>query len=72
MDPAHSDSGRTPLNLAVRRDGESFQPFHVLEDAPGEYSYPAMIQARNADLLITYTWNRGRIRYLRFPYSDIP
>ncbi len=54
----HTDSGRTPLNLAVSSDGEHFEMFHALEDQPGEYSYPAMVQASNGDLLISYTWRR--------------
>jgi predicted neuraminidase len=68
----HSDKGRTPLNIAVSEDGEHFQMFHTLEDQPGEYSYPAIIQGRNGDLHITYTWNRKRIRHVLFPLKDIP
>jgi predicted neuraminidase len=65
-------SGRTPLNLAVSEDGERFRMFAVLESQPGEYSYPALIQGRDGDLHITYTWNRTRIRYVRFPLAEIP
>jgi len=68
----HTDDARTPLNLAVSRDGEHFRMFHAIEDEPGEYSYPAMIQAKNGDLLITYTWKRQRIRHVRFPLADVP
>lgn len=68
----HTDHGRTPLNLAVSKDGEHFRMFYVLEDQPGEYSYPAMIQAKDGDLLITYTWKRQRIRYVRFPLAEVP
>ncbi len=68
----HTTTDRTPLNLAVSKDGEHFRMFHVLEDQPGEYSYPAMIQAANGDLLITYTWNRKRMRFVRVPLADIP
>ncbi len=68
----HTEQGRSPLNLAVSRDGENFNMFHVIEDEPGEYSYPAMIQAANGDLLITYTWKRQRIRHLRFPLAAVP
>ncbi len=68
----HTPRGRTPLNLAVSRDGTGFRMFHTLEDQPGEYSYPAMVQASNGDLLITYTWKRKRIKYVRVPLSDIP
>ena len=68
----HTTSGRTPLNLAVSQDGKRFRMFHTLEDQPGEFSYPAMMQAANGDLLITYTWNRTRIRHVRLPLADVP
>lgn len=68
----HTPKGRTPLNLAVSKDGEHFRMFQTLEDQPGEYSYPAMIQGKNGDLLITYTWQRKRIRYIRIPVAEIP
>lgn len=65
-------TGRSPLNLAVSRDGEHFQNFHTLEDRPGEYSYPAIIQNAKGDLEMTYTWNRKSIEYVHFPLKDIP
>jgi predicted neuraminidase len=68
----NTPKGRTPLNLAVSQDGIHFSMFHTLENEPGEYSYPAMIQAKNGDLDITYTWKRQRIRFVRFPLSEIP
>jgi predicted neuraminidase len=68
----HTVKGRTPLNLAVSSDGENFRMFHTLEDQPGEFSYPAMIQGKDGDLHITYTWNRKRVRYVRFALSTIP
>lgn len=68
----HSDSKRTPLNLGMSTDGERFRMFETLESEPGEYSYPAIVQAKNGDLLITYTWRRERIRYVRVPLGDVP
>lgn len=68
----NSDHARTPLNLAVSTDGEHFRMFETLESEPGEYSYPAMIQAGNGDLLITYTWRRQRIRFVRVALAEIP
>ena len=68
----HSDAQRTPLNLAVSRDGEHFRMFLTLEDTPGEYSYPAMILTAAGDLEITYTWNRRKIRYARVGPAEIP
>ena len=64
-------SGRTPLNLAVSKDGEHFSNFMTLESGPGEYSYPAIIQGKNGDLHVTYTWRRQRIKYVRVPLSTV-
>jgi len=68
----NTTTGRTPLNLAVSKDGEHFTLFQTLEDEPGEYSYPAIIQGRDSNLHITYTWNRKRISYAEIPLSKIP
>ena len=68
----NTPSGRTPLNLAVSTDGEHFKTFYTLEDAPGEYSYPALIQAANGDLEMTYTWNRKTIEHVHFPLAKVP
>jgi predicted neuraminidase len=68
----NTTTGRTPLNLAVSEDGEHFRVFDTLEDGPGEYSYPAIIQGSNDDLYITYTWNRKSIRFVRVPLTRIP
>jgi predicted neuraminidase len=58
------DSGRTPLVVAVSRDGVGWQPTVTLEDQPGEYSYPAIIQAADGRVHITYTWKRERVRHV--------
>jgi predicted neuraminidase len=68
----HTTSGRTPLNLAIGRDGEKFSMFKTLVETPGEYSYPSMIVAKDGSLLITYTWQRKRIKYVRVPATEIP
>lgn len=65
-------TARSPLNLAVSSDGEHFKMFYALETEPGEYSYPAIIQGKNGDLYVTYTWQRKRIRFVKFPLSNIP
>jgi predicted neuraminidase len=59
----HTTSGRSPLNVAVSNDGARWQPVLVLENGPGEYSYPAVIQARDGLVHISYTWKRQRIRH---------
>lgn len=63
---------RTPLDLAISKDGDDFSIFKTLEDGPGEYSYPAIIQASNGDLLVTYTWRRVTIKFVRVPLAEIP
>jgi predicted neuraminidase len=68
----NSTTGRTPLNLAVSAAGAQWNNFYELETAAGEYSYPALVQARNGDLLITYTWNRVKIRFVRLPLDKVP
>ncbi len=68
----NSYNARTPLNLAVSRDGEHFTVFKTLEDGPGQYSYPAIVQAANGDLLITYSWRRQTIKFVRLPLREVP
>jgi len=53
--------GRSPLSVAISKDGLDWKPVAVLENEPGEYSYPAVIQARDGLVHITYTWQRRRI-----------
>ena len=60
----HTPKGRSPLNVAVSRDGKDWQPALVLESEPGEYSYPAIIQTANGLVHITYTWKRQRVRHV--------
>jgi predicted neuraminidase len=60
----HTTKGRTPLNVAVSRDGKSWQAALVLERESGEYSYPAVIQTSDGRVHITYTWKRQRIKHV--------
>ncbi len=60
----HTPKGRSPLNVAVSRDGKDWQPALVLESEPGEYSYPAIIQTADGLVHITYTWKRQRVRHV--------
>ena len=59
----HTAKGRTPLNLALSRDGVVWEAALTLETEPGEYSYPAIIQTRDGLVHITYTWKRQRVRH---------
>lgn len=56
--------GRDKLEIAVSRDGKTWRRGVVLEDSPGEYSYPAMIQSRDGLVHATYTWQRQRIKHV--------
>ena len=60
----HTAKGRSPLNLAVSRDGKTWEAALVLEDEPAmEFSYPAIIQTRDGLVHITYTWKRAKVRH---------
>ncbi len=61
------NKGRSPLNVAVSPDGTRWFAALVLEDdpdAPGGFSYPAVIQTRDGLVHITYTWERRRIKHV--------
>jgi predicted neuraminidase len=60
----HTAKGRSPLNVAISSDGRSWEAALVVERDPGEYSYPAVIQARDGRVHITYTWRRQRIKHV--------
>lgn len=60
----HSDTEkvRLPLNVATSADGRTWTPVAELEtEPPGQYSYPAVIQASDERVHISYTWKRLRI-----------
>ena len=60
----HTSSSRSPLNVAVSKDGAAWKPAIVLEDEKGEFSYPAVIQTADGLVHVTYTWNRKKIRHV--------
>jgi len=56
---------RTPLNVALSKDGKNWYAALVLEDAPAlEFSYPSVIQAADGMVHIVYTWHRQRIKHI--------
>ncbi|MES2696070.1 MAG: sialidase family protein [Verrucomicrobiota bacterium] len=63
---------RTPLVVAVSRDGLAWKPFVTLESEPGEYSYPAIIQASDGRVHAVYTWKRERIKHVIIDPAKIP
>jgi predicted neuraminidase len=55
---------RNRLSIATSTDGKTWKDAVDLENQPdGEYSYPAMIRARDGRVHVTYTWKRQRIRH---------
>ena len=59
----HTAKGRTPLNVAVSKDGKAWHAALVLESEPGEYSYPNVIQADDGLVHVTYTSKRRLIKH---------
>lgn len=60
----HTETARSPLNVAISLDGKTWKPVLVLEGERGEYSYPAIIQSEDRLVHITYTWKRERIKHV--------
>ena len=60
----HTTQGRQPAQRRGLRDGKTWGRRLVLEDEPGEYSYPAVIQTADGLVHITYTWKRQRIKHV--------
>ena len=55
---------RTPLNVAISKDGIHWSSVVELESQEGEYSYPAIIQTSDGLVHITYTWKREKIKHV--------
>jgi len=56
---------RTPLNVALSKDGKTWYAAAVLEDSPiSQYSYPSVIQTKDGLVHIVYTWRRERIKHV--------
>ncbi len=59
-----SPRNRQMLNVAVSDNGADWKAALVLENQEGEFSYPAVIQADDGSVHITYTWKRQRIKHV--------
>lgn len=69
--PGYYKGPRTPLSLLYSQDGgESWKKLVDLEDKQGDYCYPAIIQARDGSLLVTYTWRRERIMFWKLEVEE--
>ncbi len=58
------EKGRNKLGLFASPDGKEWREILLLENQPeGEFSYPAIIEAKDGTIHITYTWNRTKVKY---------
>ncbi|SEO87685.1 exo-alpha-sialidase [Mucilaginibacter sp. OK283] len=56
---------RTPLNVAVSKDGVNWYAAAILEDSPiSQYSYPSVIQSADGLVHVVYTWRRQKIKHV--------
>jgi len=56
---------RTPLNVALSKDGKIWYAALVLEDSQiSRYSYPSVIQSDDGMVHVVYTWRRERIKHV--------
>jgi len=60
----NTPKGRSPLNVATSTDGKQWKVVLALETRPGEFSYPAVIQAADGRVHITYTYLRKSIKHV--------
>ncbi|MEM9480221.1 MAG: sialidase family protein [Verrucomicrobiota bacterium] len=66
-------SNRNMLNVALSDDGEQWRPILTLEKAEkSEYSYPAVIQASDGKVHITYTWKRRSVKHVVVDPTQLP
>jgi predicted neuraminidase len=59
-----SAENRHAIALSTSMDGVTWSAPTTIEEGPGEYSYPAIIQTHDGLVHITYTWRRERIRHV--------
>lgn len=58
-------NGRAKLNVATSNNGIDWSDAFILEnEEKGEFSYPAVIQAKDGKIHITYTYNRVNVKHV--------
>ncbi len=65
---------RYPLDVAISDDGVTWRHVLTLEDEPcgSGYAYPAVIQASDGRVHITYTWDRKHIKHVVIDPAKLP
>ena len=70
--PGKTKGERSPLNVAVSPDGNTWYAALVLEDDhDGQYSYPTVIQSGDGLVHVVYTWRRKKIKYVEIDPSRL-
>jgi alpha-L-fucosidase len=65
------EAGRNKLDLYYSHEGTNWATIYSLENQPeGEFSYPAIIQSKNGEVHITYTYNRRKIKHVRLNIAN--
>lgn len=63
---------RTPVSIALSKDGTNWKHSITLEDSPlGQYSYPAIIQGKDGSLHCIYTWRRFKMAYKKIDIKKL-
>ncbi|MCR4403880.1 MAG: exo-alpha-sialidase [Candidatus Acetothermia bacterium] len=63
---------RTPLVLALSQDEGKTWPYRLaLEEGPGEFSYPAIIQDEQGIIHVAYTYNRKAICHVQLTEEQL-
>lgn len=63
---------RTPLNVALSKDGKEWFASLILEESPlGQYSYPSVIQSDDGYIHVVYTWRREGIKYMKIDPAQL-
>ncbi len=73
----NTERKRNDLSIAISRDmGAAWRVIHSFEreDIPQEgpapsFSYPYVIRARSGDFHLLYTWNKKKVKHVRFNRS---
>lgn len=65
-------AARTPLDVAISRDGTTWTPVVALETMAGSFAYPAVIQSSDGLVHVTYTWNREAIAHVVLDPAKLP
>jgi predicted neuraminidase len=62
----NSKTVRTPLNVALAEEDESWGWIQTIEDEPGEFSYPTLVQSDEGQIHMAYTYQREHIQHACF------